>query len=83
MSNQPPAHIAEYVSPGVAEVCEAYGMAHTLRGACPYCTGPHNAVFHGGFCPRVRAIEYHENGTVRRVEFHPAPAQIDGSGAES
>lgn len=32
--------------------------------ACPHCTLPHP-----GKCPLVKAVEYHENGTVRRVEF--------------
>lgn len=31
---------------------------------CPYC-----ATGHEGACPKVKAIEYHPNGTVRRVEF--------------
>jgi hypothetical protein len=33
-------------------------------GPCPYC-GQH----HTGICPMVKAIEYFENGTVKRVEF--------------
>ena len=38
---------------------------------CPYC-----GMGHGGTCPRVKAIDYHENGTVKRVEFHdPQPIQ--------
>lgn len=24
-------------------------------------------------CPQVKAIEYHENGKIKRVEFHPSP----------
>jgi hypothetical protein len=31
---------------------------------CEFC-GNH----HGKICPSVKAIEYHENGTVKRVEF--------------
>jgi hypothetical protein len=45
-----------------------------VRGACPYCSGPHSGVIHGGPCPRVKAIEYHANGTVKRVEFHDTKA---------
>jgi hypothetical protein len=35
---------------------------------CPWC-GP--GVFHWGACPRLRAIDYHPDGSVKRVEFHP------------
>ena len=31
---------------------------------CSYCGNHHN-----GACPKVKAIEYHPNGTVKRVEF--------------
>lgn len=32
---------------------------------------------HTGTCPRIKAIEYHQNGTVKRVEFHaPQPVII-------
>ena len=44
-------------------------------GSCPHCSGPNSVVFHGGPCPRVKAIEYHPTGTVKRVEFFPAPDQ--------
>jgi len=39
---------------------------------CPYCGGiPHQYV---GQCPSVKAVEYDEQGRVRRVEkFNPAP----------
>jgi hypothetical protein len=33
---------------------------------CPYCGGRHKGIV----CPKIRAIEYFENGTVKRVEFH-------------
>ena len=26
---------------------------------------------HAGMCPRVKAIEYYEDGKVKRVEYHP------------
>ena len=32
---------------------------------CAYC-----GVWHSGTCPKVKSIEYHPDGTVRRVEFH-------------
>lgn len=37
--------------------------------ACQYCSSTNQLVFHNGPCPRVRAVDYYENGTVRRVEF--------------
>jgi hypothetical protein len=27
-------------------------------------------VWHTGKCPKVKAIEYHPNGGVKRIEFH-------------
>ena len=38
-------------------------------GACPYCSTPTVASYHSGSCPRVRAIEYHPDGSVKRIEF--------------
>jgi hypothetical protein len=32
---------------------------------CPYC-----GLYHAGVCLRVKSVEYHENGTIKRVEFH-------------
>lgn len=32
---------------------------------CPYC-----GLLHDVTCPRIKAMEYHENGTLKRVEFH-------------
>jgi hypothetical protein len=37
---------------------------------CLYCGFMHN-----GYCPRLAAIEYFPNGTVKRVEFHNQPSQ--------
>ncbi len=36
---------------------------------CPWCSGEVTMVFHGAACPRVVAIEYHENGRVKHVEL--------------
>lgn len=44
-----------------------------LPGACPWCSTPWSASFHGGRCPKVKAKEYHENGTLKRIEFFPEP----------
>ena len=40
-------------------------MDTTAVEHCPYCGN-----IHDGVCPKVKAIEYHPNGTVKRVEFH-------------
>ena len=37
---------------------------------CQYCGASH----HPEACPRVKSIEYHDNGTVKKVELHPPPA---------
>jgi len=37
---------------------------------CGWCSNPPNhPVYHFGPCPRVRALEYHSNGRLKRVEF--------------
>lgn len=44
--------------------------ALSMPGACPHCSGPFRYVTHGGSaCPRIKAVEYHPNGAVKRVEF--------------
>lgn len=37
---------------------------------CSWCSG-----IHTGKCPLVKAIEYHPNGIVKRVEFYDPPKQ--------
>lgn len=32
---------------------------------CPHCAG-----WHTGQCPRVKAIEYFQDGRIKRVEYH-------------
>jgi hypothetical protein len=41
-------------------------LTHTEAGACTHCGGRHT-----GACPRVKSIEFHRDGTVKRVEYHP------------
>jgi len=36
---------------------------------CPYCSSESCQVYHQGKCPKVKSIEYHEDGTVKRVDF--------------
>lgn len=59
---------------GVNDVAAAYGNARSIPGACPHCSGPFSATIHSGACPRVKAIEYHPDGAVKRVELHPEPS---------
>jgi hypothetical protein len=43
----------------------------TSPGGCPWCSSTLNIVLHGGGpCPRVKSIEYHPDGTIKRVEFN-------------
>lgn len=30
----------------------------------------HCGYIHNNICPRIKAIEYYENGTIKRVEYH-------------
>ena len=41
-------------------------MTSAVDRPCPHC-----GRYHVGVCLRVRLIEYHENGTIKRVEYHP------------
>lgn len=56
---------------GSSTVPEPSGMGAAMYVAgyrpCGYCG---NHIQHIGVCPRVKAIEYHPNGSVKRVEFH-------------
>ena len=38
-------------------------------GGCPYCSSEGCQVYHVGICPKVKSIEYYENGTIKKVEF--------------
>lgn len=40
-------------------------------------TCPHCGMIHQATCPRIKAIEYNQDGTVKRVEFH-APQPVAG-----
>ena len=51
-----------------------------MAGACGYCSTPSQAIVHGGPCPRVRAIEYHPNGSIKRVEFNAEQPQVSIAG---
>lgn len=37
----------------------------TAAAFCGYCGG-----YHAGMCPRIKAIEWYPNGTVKLVELH-------------
>lgn len=41
-----------------------------LSYGCPHCSSSSVQVYHSGKCPKVKAIEYHKDGTVKRVEFN-------------
>ena len=47
-------------------------------GACPWCSRPleHHWVFHNGPCPRVKAIDYYPDGSIKRVEFWPEDGDV-------
>lgn len=43
---------------------------------CDYCGAHHLFTT----CPRIRSIEYHESGAIKRVEFHGPRYVYDGQG---
>ena len=41
-----------------------------VEGYCPHCSNPpSNYVYHNGVCPKVKAVEYHPDGTIKRIEY--------------
>jgi len=51
------------------------GTATDLK-MCQHC----GLLPHIGLCPKIKAIEYHQNGTIKRVEYHgpEQPAFVPG-----
>jgi hypothetical protein len=49
-----------------AEISRPFGINELLAmpRQCGWC-----GMIHGPTCPRIKAIEYYPNGTVKRVEF--------------
>lgn len=48
------------------------------EGACPHCSGPFSWVMHSGRCPWVEAIEYHPNGSIKRIEYRHNDQPLGG-----
>ncbi len=47
-------------------------MKIVMEGTCGHC-----GAIHAGACPRVAAIEYHQDGTIKRVEYRePARDEV-------
>lgn len=36
---------------------------------CPYCSGNGVTVYHNGQCPKIKSVEYHPDGTVKKIEY--------------
>lgn len=56
----------------IANLTSGTGTA-IKRLSCPHCGTSHTTT-----CPRIRAIEYHQDGTVKRVEFHTYAPVVSG-----
>ena len=57
------ASVTFYGDPNASTIKWNIGMR-----SCPYC-GPN--VYHSGQCPRVKSVEFHPDGTVKRYELWP------------
>lgn len=59
--------------------CE-YHMTHGPKSElvpCRWCSSEAHKIYHYGACPRVKRMEFYEDGTIKRVEFHDAaPALV-------
>lgn len=54
-----------------------------VNKGCPYCSGPGTVVNHAGYCPRIKVMEYYENGSLKRVELEPrSSSEILNNAAE-
>lgn len=40
-------------------------MKPAIEGTCSHC-----GMLHQGICPRVRAVEYYPDGTIKAVHYH-------------
>jgi len=60
------------------------GASDTSYGSMPRFCG-HCGSWHGPACPRVKAIEYYPDGTIKRVEYNDFPpfSGLAGSDATS
>ncbi len=47
-----------------------YGQATTDTAAQDFYFCGHCGMYHNGTCPKIKAIEYHPDGTVKRIEYH-------------
>ena len=47
-----------------------------MNERCGWCSSETSKVYHTGYCPQVKAIEYYPDGSVKRVEFHSHQSTI-------
>lgn len=52
-------------------------MGTAVENFCPHCG---NLAHEVGQCPRVRAVEYYKDGTLKRVEYHEPAALVVSAG---
>lgn len=36
---------------------------------CGWCSNGFQQIYHSGVCPKIESIEYHENGSIKKVIF--------------
>jgi len=41
-----------------------------------WCTCNHCGFIHDGVCPRIKSIEYFENGTIKKIEYYGGIDQL-------
>ena len=69
--------LVRYYINGHTDFCRLENKGGTMENTgtlivekgCPYCSSDSMQVYHSGKCPKVKAIEYYSNGTVKKVEF--------------
>jgi hypothetical protein len=51
----------------------------SINGPGPIAACPHCGASHQTTCPRIKSIEYNQNGTtIKKIEFHEQRAEIKG-----
>lgn len=62
-----------HVMPRTVTITDAPSTAsYFIALICNHCSGNH----YSDKCPYIKAIEYHENGAIKRIEFYPRPGDF-------
>lgn len=61
-----------HIMPKTVTITDTSTASYCIALICKHCDGNH----YSDKCPYIKAIEYHENGTIKRIEFYPRPGDF-------